>query len=313
MHVLIYVFSSSLVLDIHSKISQCMTVTVFVTDLLYFSSTRSGLTLKPRIEMTRHPTVNSVPLTTVTSAYGAKFFRDALARYVVQKNNPAFTDAQVERHSASVHIPMQKVPVFHKVKFWVSDPHGLAAAGTETRDVVHARPGRKSKYDDDLPARFDTALVRNLNEQPSPDQRGVHRTFDSYKATARLTVNLQHLGFRVAQVRVIFKIPNRAMAHLFPTLAVHEYPTHLAYVEWFTKFTTPGSDHGMYKISRALNRDKERRAGIIPVESFERSCHLIPEFGPVAPRNWTSSNVLDECKYFFVNPFIDCNTYKLLY
>ena len=80
-----------------------------------------------------------------------------------------------------------------------------------------------------------------------------------------------------------------------------------------SKFTTPGSDHGMYKISRALNRDKERRAGIVPVESFERSCHLIPDFGPVAPRNWTSSNVLDECKYFFVNPFVDRNTYKLLY
>ena len=124
--------------------------------------------------MTRHPTINSVHLTTLTSAYEAKFFRDALARFVVHQNNPTFTDAQIERHSASVHIPMQKVPVFHKVKFWVSDPHGLAALGTETRDVIHVRPGRKNKYGDDLPARFDTVLVR---EQANADQRGVHCEF----------------------------------------------------------------------------------------------------------------------------------------
>ncbi|KAI1788238.1 hypothetical protein LXA43DRAFT_1097454 [Ganoderma leucocontextum] len=117
-------------------------------------------TAKLRVEMTRHPTVNSVPLLSLTSVYGAKYFRDALTRYVVRKNNPGFTDAQVERHSASVHVPMQKVPVFHKVKFWISDPHGLAAVGTETRDVIHVRPGRKNKYGNDLPARFDTALVR---------------------------------------------------------------------------------------------------------------------------------------------------------
>ena len=103
------------------------------------------------------------------------------------------------------------------------------------------------------------------------------------------------------------------MAYLFPTLLADQYPSHLAYVEWFTKFTTPGADHGMYKISRALSRDRERRVSIIPIDVFERSCHLIPEFGPVAPRNWTSSNVLDECGSFFVNPFVDRNTYKLLY
>ncbi|KAI1782635.1 hypothetical protein LXA43DRAFT_977455 [Ganoderma leucocontextum] len=221
----------------------------------------------------------------------ASYFRDALTRYIVRKNNPGFTDTLVERHSASVHVPMQKVPVFHKIKFWVSDPHGLAALGTETRDVLHVRPGRKNKYGNDLAARFDTALVR---EEPHAERQGIHR-------------------FRVAQVRIVFMIPNKAMAHLFPSLPVDQYPRHLAYVEWFTKFTTPDPDHGMYKISRALTRDKERHASIIPIDSLERSCHLFPDFGPAAPRNWTSSTVLDECKTFFVNPFVDRNTYKLLY
>ena len=57
----------------------------------------------------------------------------------MHQNNPTFTDAQIEWHSTSVHIPMQKVLVFHKVKFWVSDPHGLATLGTKTCDVIHIR------------------------------------------------------------------------------------------------------------------------------------------------------------------------------
>ena len=40
--------------------------------------------------------------------------------------------------------------------------------------LMHIRPGHKNKYGDDLPARFDTVLVR---EQANADQRGVHCEF----------------------------------------------------------------------------------------------------------------------------------------
>lgn len=118
---------------------------------------------KMRIEMTRNPTLRAVTLNTLRSRYGATFFRDALARYVVRVNNPQFNDAQVERSSASVYFNFRTVPVYHKVKFWISDPHGLAALDSETRDVVHVRPARKDKYGNDIPGRFDTALVRLLD------------------------------------------------------------------------------------------------------------------------------------------------------
>lgn len=99
---------------------------------------------------------------------------------------------------------------------------------------------------------------------------------------------------------------------LFPRLSPSARPHHLAYVEWFTPFTTPRVEHGLYRITRSI-RNHARLASIIPVEQLERSCHLYPDFGPIAPRHWTSSTVLDDCPAFFVNSFLDRNTYKILY
>ena len=59
-----------------------------------------------------------------------------------------------------MYFNFSKIGAYHKVKFWVSDPHGLAVPGSEMRDVVHVRPGRKNKYGTEIPGRFDTALVR---------------------------------------------------------------------------------------------------------------------------------------------------------
>ncbi|KAJ7463204.1 hypothetical protein FB451DRAFT_1494005 [Mycena latifolia] len=70
-------------------------------------------------------------------------------------------------------------------------------------------------------------------------------------------------------------------------------PEHLAYVEWFSAFPKhPEPNHLMYKISK-------------PAERY----HLFPQFGPVAPRTWTSQNVLDLAAKFYVNPWSDRHAY----
>ncbi|KAJ7732001.1 hypothetical protein B0H16DRAFT_1329015 [Mycena metata] len=78
-------------------------------------------------------------------------------------------------------------------------------------------------------------------------------------------------------------------------------PQHLAYVEWFSPFSSdPEPTHLLHKIKRSL-KDGVRISSVIPVSNIRRSIHLIPKFGPTAPKEWTSSNVLDRCSQFFAN------------
>lgn len=101
------------------------------------------------------------------------------------------------------------------------------------------------------------------------------------------------------------------MSVLFPRIPPSERPRHLAYVEWFSPFDrAPHPDHGLYKVTRSVT---DRRASIIPVEQIERSCHLFPQFGPVAPREWTCSNVLERCGTFYLNAYADWETFMLVY
>ncbi|KAG1721919.1 hypothetical protein EDB19DRAFT_1646112, partial [Suillus lakei] len=111
---------------------------------------------------------------------------------------------------------------------------------------------------------------------------------------------------RVAQVRVVFKLISLAATALFRTPA--KSPTHLAYVEWFMPFGQPEANHGLYKISRFICNG-ECLASIIDVSDIHRSVHLIPKFGPIAPREWTSSTILELCSTFFVNLFSDRHAY----
>ncbi|EIW63618.1 uncharacterized protein TRAVEDRAFT_114206 [Trametes versicolor FP-101664 SS1] len=245
-----------------------------------------------RIVMTRHPSVKAVTFENLISQYGATFFRDALARFVVIRNQPTLTPAQVELASGSVYFNFRAVPVYHKIKFAIEDILGLGTSRASIEDVAHVRPARKGKYDIDVAARHDTVLVR----APNDDGRDV-------------------ICFRVAQVRVVFQLPEKAKEQLFPLIDPGSRPRHLAYVEWFAPFgaaANPHPDHGLHRVARSV-RQGARLASVIAVDEIERSCHLFPEFGSVAARQWTSANVLEECPSFFLNTFVDRYTYMLVH
>ncbi|KAJ7137196.1 hypothetical protein C8R44DRAFT_828619 [Mycena epipterygia] len=247
-----------------------------------------GIVCERRLKMTKFPTLKSVWMARLVSDYGATFFRDALTRFIVRFNNPTLSPAQVEAQSASVALPFGVVPVFHKIKFTTEDPYTADGPADSVIDAIHVQPGKQLKNGKLLPARFDTALIN--------DGSGKMTAVD---------------GYRVAQIRVVFSFKPKQILGLFSSGI--SPPSYLAYVEWFSAFSPqPEPDHLMYKINRSL-KNGDRISSIIPAANIRRSVHLIPKFGPVAPPEWTSSNVLDECPSFFVNSLSDRHVYATLF
>ena len=110
----------------------------------------------------------------------------------------------------------------------------------------------------------------------------------------------------------MFTLPSNALSNWFSRLG-RTPSKYLAYVEWFTPFpNSPDPNHLLYKISK-LRVHGEQQASIIPVQLIRQSVHLFPKFGPIAPHEWKSNNVLDLCHTFFTNPFSDRFPYSNLY
>ncbi|KAI1783127.1 hypothetical protein LXA43DRAFT_977266 [Ganoderma leucocontextum] len=144
------------------------------------------------------------------------------------------------------------------------------------KDVIRAVPAQPARgLIRASPAHFDTVLVQ---ETPlDPDSRDP----------------LQ--GLRVARMRAIFRIPEHYGA---------EFREPVAFVEWFTPFRhAPDPDTGMFKVSHS-SQTHRHRVSIVYLSQIVRSCHLIPVWGKSVDRSWTSDNVLDRCKQFYVNPYL---------
>lgn len=91
-----------------------------------------------------------------------------------------------------------------------------------------------------------------------------------------------------------------------------EIPQHLAYIEWYSPLpNNPERNHLLYKVSPQREPDGSRTCSVIPVANIRRSVHLLPKFGPFAPQEWTSNNVLDSCNTFFLNDFTDRYMYRI--
>ncbi|KAJ7821262.1 hypothetical protein B0H14DRAFT_2831726 [Mycena olivaceomarginata] len=226
-----------------------------------------GIIYERKLTMPKHPTHKSIKFSVLETTYGASFFRDALSRYIIGLIEPQLTAAQIERDANSFDVPFNGVPVFQRIKFSTSDPYGNDGPSDSIVDSIHVQSPKVLKNGDKVPARFDTALVNTGHGGKTGTD-----------------------GYRIAQVRVVFTLPERLAK------------TYLAYVEWFTSFKSqPERHHLMYKVSRVI-KNGDRLASIIPVTNIRRSIHL-----------WKSHNVLDKCPVFFANPWTDRHIYATLY
>ncbi|KAF9032528.1 hypothetical protein BDZ89DRAFT_1100996 [Hymenopellis radicata] len=240
------------------------------------------------LQMAKHPSVRKVPLEKLQDVHGATFFLPALARFTAQLRDPSLSGQRLEDAAHDVDLSsVTRVATYHRVKYSRVDP--LRRDSTIV-DSLHIQPARRDKRRRLIPGRFDTALVQaSLN--------------------ASLADGLK--GYRIAQVRLVFTLTPGMMKRVFNGIPRSDWPTHMAYVCWFTAFGCPDPDSSLYSVSRC-ETDGGYIASVVDVRLIERSVHLFPRFGRVAPRAWTSSNVLEKCKSFYLNSYSDRHMYKLL-
>ncbi|KZV79624.1 hypothetical protein EXIGLDRAFT_631645 [Exidia glandulosa HHB12029] len=102
------------------------------------------------------------------------------------------------------------------------------------------------------------------------------------------------------RVRVIFTLPPR-----------FRYPDPLVYVDYFNPFQAQrAADVTLLRTSCSV-RGGQNRSGVLRLDSIIRSCFLFPVFGAVRDKSWTSQNVLDKAKVFYLNEFSDDAMYAI--
>lgn len=121
-------------------------------------------TPESHFHITKTPSVKAVSFSLLVTDYGATYFRDALARYIVACRDPPLSSLKVERQSAWIYFRFSSVQVFHKIKFAITDP--LSLVDSSSIDVAHVKPASKDKRSKIIPGRFDTVLVRSSESSP---------------------------------------------------------------------------------------------------------------------------------------------------
>lgn len=86
------------------------------------------------------------------SNYGASFFRDAMAWFTAQWQNPQLNQMQTERSALNINLLFIHVSTYHHIKFTLGDDNAVV-------DNIHIQPSRKDKRGQRVPGWFDTVLV----------------------------------------------------------------------------------------------------------------------------------------------------------
>lgn len=103
---------------------------------------------------------------------------------------------------------------------------------------------------------------------------------------------------RVARIRLIFKLPDHMGNHPHP----------LVYVEWFTSLRRKDQVSGLYVVSRST-RHHRPNVSVISANRIVCLCHLQARCGKQISGDWSSDSVLDLASHFYVNSYIDLDTF----
>jgi len=69
----------------------------------------------------------------------------------------------------------------------------------------------------------------------------------------------------------------------------------------------------MYKVRYRRRPDKSRIGSIIPLRSVHRLVQLVPVYGPCVNPRLTAENSMDVWDSYYVNSFMDKETYQAIY
>ncbi|KAH9916703.1 uncharacterized protein B0H18DRAFT_884624 [Fomitopsis serialis] len=230
--------------------------------------------------------------------------REKITMYEERHRAPAFKNALLRlindlqpeelrigrRHLEETWVPFDRVDVYHKFRFKRYELLDGKDEMDEVKAVPATRQGRKN--------RFDTIIALQNEEAESTGIRGT----------------------RAGRVKVIFTLPRKLSAVHGNGPAPSWWPKGpLAYVEWYAPFSSAADPtHLMYTVRKSAPRaDGLPHASIIPLEQITQSCQLLPSFpeGPngVVPDNWTSDNVLDLARTFYLNNWASMYSYQTLW
>ncbi|KAF8270612.1 hypothetical protein EI94DRAFT_1698703 [Lactarius quietus] len=171
------------------------------------------------LKMAKQPSLKAISFDDLACKYGAIDFQDAQADFITQTNHPTTSRAALSQLAADMLIPFCSVPVHHKIKFSNLDD-------SEIVNSIQIQPEHKDVHGHLVAAHFDMALIFGKAQDGS--MHGIN-------------------GNQIAQVRMVFKIPQKAIHEVFPSSVIMP-PEHLAYVEWFSPIPiNPGPSHLLYK------------------------------------------------------------------
>ncbi|KIO16582.1 hypothetical protein M407DRAFT_85849 [Tulasnella calospora MUT 4182] len=237
------------------------------------------------ITLSKTPSVKHATLAHVAQTHGAPNLRRVLESFVSMR----------QRY---LGVPRTPLPSSLVLSIWyhfkISNLHLEQLAILDNSDEsVHASPSRAPQRSQKiLPARFDTVLVNEM--------------WDGRDVGLR--------GYRIARVRAVFTLQSDVTEAVFGSAdAVQQ----LAYVEWYSRLTTPGSTHGMYSVQPSIDTRGQPDAAVIELGQIRQSVHLFPKFPKEVLKDhgaleWTSETVLDRCSDFFVNRYLSRHSFQML-